>query len=154
MSGFSITEVPVAAGLLGLCPLPATPEAVAQLLAWHPALVLSLTEAEEMAGLGAAGLPQALAQAGIGWRHLPITDYDVPHPSAETLPLLAEISYSLASGGRVVVHCRGGCGRTGMIALRLMLDAGEAAGPALLRLRSLRPCAIETDAQLRWATSP
>ena len=38
-----------------------------------------------------------------------------------------------------------------MIALRLMIEAGEAAGPALKRLRALRPCAIETEAQMDWA---
>jgi len=51
------------------------------------------------------------------------------------------------------VHCRGGCGRSGMIALRLMIEIGEAADDALARLRAVRPCAVETPQQLRWATA-
>jgi len=38
-----------------------------------------------------------------------------------------------------------------MAVLRLMIEAGEEAGDALARLRSLRPCAIETHAQMAWA---
>ena len=50
-----------------------------------------------------------------------------------------------------MIHCFGGCGRSGMAALRLMVEAGEDADEALERLRAVRPCAVETDAQLRWA---
>jgi hypothetical protein len=35
--------------------------------------------------------------------------------------------------------------------LRLMIEAGEASDAALERLRKTRPCAVETDAQRRWA---
>ena len=52
----------------------------------------------------------------------------------------------------MVVHCMGGCGRSGMILLRLMIDAGETPDSALARLRTARPCAVETKAQMRWAT--
>ena len=58
---------------------------------------------------------------------------------------------ALRGGGRVLVHCRGGCGRSGMVALRLMIEAGEAPDEALSRLRSVRPCAVETKAQMGWA---
>jgi hypothetical protein len=39
-----------------------------------------------------------------------------------------------------------------MIALRLMVEDGEAPDAALARLRAARPCAVETNAQMRWAT--
>jgi hypothetical protein len=38
-----------------------------------------------------------------------------------------------------------------MAVLRVMIAAGEDADAALLRLRTVRPCAIETDAQMQWA---
>ena len=44
-----------------------------------------------------------------------------------------------------------GCGRAGMMVLRLMIAAGEEANTALVRLRAARPCAVETDDQMRWA---
>jgi hypothetical protein len=33
----------------------------------------------------------------------------------------------------------------------LMIEMGEDADDALTRLRAVRPCAVETDAQLAWA---
>ena len=60
----------------------------------------------------------------------------------------------LSSGGGVLAHCYGGCGRSGMAVLRLMVEAGEDAQAALIRLRAVRPCAVETEAQLAWATAP
>ena len=38
-----------------------------------------------------------------------------------------------------------------MAALRLMIEAGEKPDRALVRLRALRPCAVETEEQLYWA---
>ena len=54
----------------------------------------------------------------------------------------------------VLVHCFGGCGRSGMLVLRVMIEAGEPAGTALKRLRQVRPCAVETEAQMAWAVQP
>lgn len=87
------------------------------------------------------------------WRHLPVTDFGVPGPdSAAAWPALAaEALAVLAAGGRVLVHCHGGCGRSGMVALRLMIGTGEGAEAALARLRAVRPCAVETGAQMEWA---
>ena len=58
---------------------------------------------------------------------------------------------ALRGGGRVLIHCMGGCGRSGMAALKLMVACGELPGPALARLRMVRPCAVETEEQLLWA---
>ena len=41
-----------------------------------------------------------------------------------------------------------------MAVLRLMFEAGEDAQAALIRLRAVRPCAVETEAQLAWASAP
>ncbi|MFX0541249.1 protein-tyrosine phosphatase family protein [Roseovarius sp. S4756] len=57
---------------------------------------------------------------------------------------------ALRGGGRVLFHCPGGCGRSGMAALRLMIAAAEAPDAAQERLRARRPCAVETSAQMRW----
>lgn len=124
---------------------------LATLLAARPDLVLSLTEAAEMERVGAAGLPEALAAAGVVWRHVPVKDYGVPEagwPDAE-----AAARDVLARGGRVHVHCMAGCGRSGAAVLRLMVASGEAPAAALARLRSVRPCAVETPAQYDWATT-
>jgi len=144
---FLISEIAVGGGVLGLCPLPQAGD-VAALRDWRADLVLTLVEPAESAALS-PDLAGALAAAGIGQRLFPIADYSVP--VGDWAGLSADLHAALAQGGRIVVHCRGGCGRTGMIALRLMVEFGEAPAVALARLRSVRPCAVETDAQGAWA---
>lgn len=153
----TIAAVPVAGGVLALGPMPGRGGAyaadLADLRAFGPALVLSMTPLAELAGKGAGGLPADLEDAGIGWRHLPVTDFGTPDAtvSAAWPALAAEVLAVLQGGGRVFVHCMGGCGRSGMAVLRLMVEAGEAPEAALHRLRAVRPCAVETEAQFRWA---
>ena len=156
MSGFGIAELAAGGGTLGLCPMPGRSGDYAADLAairrWAPGLVVTMATAAELE-LSAAGLAGDLAAAGHVWRHLPVADF-----AAESVALLrgwrdvsAEARGLLAGGGRVLFHCLGGCGRSGMAVLRLMVEAGEAPEAALARLRRVRPCAVETDDQYRWA---
>jgi protein-tyrosine phosphatase len=91
-----------------------------------------------------------LLAAGIGWLHLPVTDFGVPE-GMDWAGVHNETRSVLANSGRVLIHCFGGCGRSGMMVLRMMIAAGETGDAALARLRQIRPCAVETDAQLAWA---
>ena len=157
MAGFGIAEVDAMGGRLGLCPMPGAggdyAGDLAAVLDWSPAMVVTLATAQEVGDAGAAGLPADLARAGIAWRHLPVADF-----AAESVALMLhwrnvshEALAQLAAGAGVLFHCRGGCGRSGMAVLRLMVEAGEAPEAALARLRAVRPCAVETEAQYAWA---
>lgn len=156
----TIASLPVGRGTLALSPMPGRGASyaadLADLLALGPALVLSMTTTEELAARGAGSLPADLARHGIAWRHLPIADFGAPDDQTAALwPAVAgQALAALASGGRVLVHCMGGCGRSGMAVLRLMVEAGEQPPAALARLRAVRPCAVETDAQYEWAANP
>lgn len=148
---FIIAPLQLRAGTLALCPLPRDAADRSQIAAFAPDLVLTMTETAEMAELGAADLPDWLARQGIGWRHFPVADFSTPPEGADWPALKAEAEAVLARGGRVLAHCRGGLGRSGMVALRLMIEAGEAPEAALARLRAVRPGAVETEAQFAWA---
>ena len=122
---------------------------------WKPSLVITATTRGELADAQVEILSKDIPESGARWLHMPIVDYGTPDerfmekwPDASAATLSA-----LKGGGRVLIHCKGGCGRSGMLALRLMVEAGEEAVDALMRLRKIRPCAIETDAQLRWAVT-
>ncbi len=157
MSDLVIHALPVGGGILAIAPLPGGgghyPADLEHMREWRPALVISLTPRAEMVAHGSEGLGQDMQERGARWVHFPIPDFGVPDSDVnKSWPQLsAHARKALAGGGRVLVHCRGGCGRSGMIALRLMIEAGEAAGPALKRLRGVRACAIETDAQMEWS---
>lgn len=157
MSDFIIYALRVGGGTLALAPLPGAGGDYAADLAhicdWKPAIVVSLTTPAEMLSAGAETFGNDVQEAGTRWVAFPIPDFGVPDASQIEAWTKAshDISRALAGGGRVLVHCRGGCGRSGMVALRLMIAQGEEPEAALERLRHIRPCAVETEAQLRWA---
>lgn len=156
--GLAIAKLAVGGGVLAICPMPGRGGTygadLAVLRAFAPDLVLSMTPLDEMEALGAGGLGRDLEAEGIGWLHLPVGDYGVPEGAVAALwpEVAARVRQVLAGEGRVLVHCMGGCGRSGMAALRLMVEAGEAPDAALARLRAVRPCAVETQAQFDWAS--
>lgn len=153
----TIAELALGGGILALSPMPGRGGAyqadLRDLLCFGPALVLTMTTGEELASKEAETLPADLARNGVVWLHLPIVDFGAP--DVATAALWPEASLRarevLAKGGKVLVHCMGGCGRSGMAVLRLMVEAGEAPHSALSRLRAARPCAVETEAQFDWA---
>ena len=159
---FSISALPVFHGEIGLCPLPGRfspfAEDLEYIVNWSPSLVVSLVEEHEFGPVGSRRLQTALTSQRIDWRAYPIKDFATPEADDVTSgnetwrPLIQQSLGLLKSGERVLFHCYGGCGRSGMFMLRAMCDAGEQAEHALSRLRAIRACAVETDAQLAWAT--
>jgi protein-tyrosine phosphatase len=157
MDAFVIHALPVAGGILAIAPIPGRAGRYAEDLQhirdWKPAMVISMTTQEELDESGAGDLGPHLQDSGTRWAHLPVLDFGQPDSQVEERWHAASRTAlsALHGGGRVLIHCKGGCGRSGMAALRLMIEAGEETHAALKRLRALRPCAVETDEQLRWA---
>jgi protein-tyrosine phosphatase len=157
MTDFSISDVSAGLGRIGICPMPGRYRAygldMTTIRDWQPDLVLSMTELHELEGAGAADLETDLASSGCDWLHLPITDFGAP--TGETLAnwpaASAQTRKVLRSHGRVLAHCFGGCGRSGMAIVRILVEMGEPPEKALARLRAVRACAVETEAQLMWA---
>ncbi len=157
-SPFPIATLSVAGGgRIGVCPLPGKGGALtadlAAVLAWKPAVVVSMTEASEMEAAGSTSLGGKLEGSGVKWVHLPVRDYGgLSEENAKAWPELSSALHRhLDRGEGVLVHCRGGQGRSGMIALRLMAERGEAPAAGLARLRAARPGAVETAEQYAWA---
>lgn len=144
-------------GLVGLAPLPGRGgelmNDIGRIQGWGATMVVSLTTLEEMTDKGVVELGQTLEGKGVKWRHFPVADFGAPSAVvAERWTLISgEARATLKSGGNVLFHCHGGCGRSGMAVLRVMVEAGLPASDALSALRAVRPCAIETDAQMEWA---
>lgn len=156
---FAIYPLQVGAGHIGLSPIPGRfgsyEDNLSAVLNWGPDLVLTMTTQTELDRMGARDLGADLQSAGIAWRHLPIVDFGAPDEkiSAAWGEVSALAAVTLAKGGKILSHCFGGCGRSGMAAVRIMVEAGETPEAALARLRVVRPCAVETDAQFNWASN-
>ena len=117
---------------------------------WGAKLVLTLVEAHELIALGVPELGDAVKQRGMAWLHLPIADYSIPGDDFEQAWLNhgAQIRALLRNGDDVLVHCKGGLGRAGMIAARLLAELGMAPDDAIRTVRRERRGAIETPSQL------
>lgn len=117
---------------------------------WGAVAVVTLTETHELHALGVPQLDAEVRARHMDWLHLPIVDVSVP--SAEFEGRWAQVGEGLRarlrSGFDIVVHCKGGLGRAGLVAARLMVELGVPPKNAVGTLRAARPGAIETKAQL------
>lgn len=157
--------IPGAAGLIGLsfCPgkcqchalsghwqrdLDRDLQAVA---AWGANAVVNLMEDHEMHALGVADT-RARMPAGIEYIRLPIPDMGIPDVrwEREWRETGAALRSTLLRGGRVFVHCKGGLGRTGVVAARLLVEFGVAPAQAVSLVRQARPGTIETAQQVDY----
>lgn len=120
--------------------------------AWGAVAVVSLVEAHELKALGVADLGTEVRARHMEWLHLPIADVSVPDAGFEQLWVQAGegLRNRLRAGFDIVVHCKGGLGRAGLTAARLMVELGVPAVDAVSAVRQVRPGAIETKAQLAF----
>jgi ADP-ribosyl-[dinitrogen reductase] hydrolase len=116
---------------------------------WGATALVTLMELHELERLGVSGLGEAAVVQGLDWYHLPIRDVSIPSATfeAEWVDAGRVLRSRLMGGESVVVHCRGGLGRTGLIAARLLVELGEVPVSALQRVRAARPGAVETMEQ-------
>ena len=119
---------------------------------WEADIVISLTETEEMARLGAGDLGGALREAGIEWLHLPIRDVAAPAPDwhAKWRSASGRVHQRLEAGGRVMIHCRAGLERTAVAAALLQCERGESLADALHVIAHARGGAGPLPHQRRW----
>ena len=116
---------------------------------WGACALVTLMEIHELVHLGVADIGAITESLGITWYHLPIRDVSIPGSDFEYAWQTAgkALRKRLQDGNRIVVHCRGGLGRTGVIAARLLIELGEGPDKALRRVRAVRPGAVETREQ-------
>jgi atypical dual specificity phosphatase len=78
--------------------------------------------------------------------HFPIRDMGVPS-MAMAATFAWRIARKLAAGRVVVVHCRGGLGRTGLVLALVLMTQGQPASAALEFVRSIQPLYVQTERQ-------
>eukprot|EP00727_Mastigamoeba_balamuthi_P007432 m51a1_g3309 putative protein kinase domain containing protein (793) ;mRNA; f:327511-333638 len=113
-------------------------------------LLVTLLEPGEMQRLGIETLPQRAQELGMASILFSIRDRWIPESMQEFSLLVDRVSRSLYEGQRVVIHCGGGMGRTGMLAVATLLWLGTADSviEAVAMTQSVRPGTIRNPLQL------
>ncbi|MDD7910855.1 MULTISPECIES: hypothetical protein [Pseudovibrio] len=154
---YKIASIPLPNGSrIGIAPQPGLRNPLSDdldvITNWYPQMLVSLTEPSEALDARSAPMSLMLEDRGIEWVQFPIRDFDVPSPVMTQFwaEVSARIHDCLCHGGSVLLHCRGGMGRSGMVALRLLRERGLSRRRSLGMVRSAQPGAIETEPQLNW----
>jgi ADP-ribosyl-[dinitrogen reductase] hydrolase len=125
---------------------------MAVVASWGAALVVTLVEDHELTSLDVEALGATVARHHMDWLHLPIRDVSVPDAAFEAAwaQVGPGIRDRLAAGFDVLVHCKGGLGRAGLAACRMLIDTGAQPEAALATVRQARPGAVETLSQEQY----
>ena len=126
---------------------------VAAIRQWGANLVISLIEDAEFSELRVEKLPDMLREANVEWMHMPIADYAAPNLGFDLRweTLGPQVQARLNQGERILVHCKGGLGRAGTIAAKLLIERGISVDEAMQLVRKTRsPEAIQTTEQEQY----
>ena len=126
---------------------------LAAIRTWGATHLVTLIEDHEFDELDVRALPERAEAHGLRWHHLPIHDQCAPDAAFDSLweGILPILETALRRGEAVVVHCKGGLGRAGTVAARLLMELtpGLEVADAMRAVRSVRHGAIESRAQER-----
>ena len=116
---------------------------------WGARTLVTLMESHELEALHVPTLGDVAETTGLDWLHLPIRDVSIPDKRFEHRwpPVSTQLIDKLGRDESIVIHCKGGLGRTGLVAAVLLVHQGMSPDSALLKVREARPGAIETREQ-------
>jgi len=156
---YDLLSIPGIKGKLIFTPCPGTKnsslaDSLATLKQAGASAVISLMPASEQAANGAEDIGKQCQVQDMAWFHLPVADEQVPLEDfgqgwkASKQSILERLN----AGQDIAIHCKGGSGRTGLIAARIMIEAGIPRADAIALVQALRPKAIQHPALLNWLT--
>ena len=142
-------------GKLGVMARPRGGEWLAQEVdGWHQlsvSTVVSLLRPEESRELGLAEEAVLCSARGMRFVSHPIEDRGVPAFPAKFRVLAQDLASQVRTRAAVVIHCRAGIGRSGLLAATVLAELGlpvKSAFPAVSRARRLQ--CPDTREQAEW----
>jgi protein-tyrosine phosphatase len=113
--------------------------------------VVSLLEPEEVEQLNLKDESRLVRRERLKFRSFPIPDRNIPQSRDSARSLISNLSDALQKGKRVLIHCRQGVGRSGMIAAAVLMDGGVEMHGAIGLVREARGVEVpETPEQFEW----
>jgi protein-tyrosine phosphatase len=143
-------------GRLAVAPRPRHADWLAdEIRSWEGAgvdTVVSLLCDDEIAELELQNEAGFCADYGIEFLRFPIKDRGVPESAKDARAFVSDLSHRLSEGLAVLVHCRAGIGRTGMIAACCLIASGMTPDDAFARIAEAPGTRVpDTEDQRRWA---
>lgn len=139
---------------IGLTPCPGTkdsslPEALGYLKEQGISAVLTLMTQEELEKNQVEAMEAEANKLGMKWFHLPIADDEGPAEAFLTAwkssgPQVHELLNNRQS---IAIHCKGGSGRTGLVAAQIMLERGMDLEKIIPMIKEHRPGAFTSPLQ-------
>ena len=116
--------------------------------------LVSLIEPFEYRLLHIVALPARARAASIAQTRFAIRDVDIPRPTQRNayIALIRGIVGNLRDGETVVIHCRGGVGRSGTVATSILNARGHTPAQAVRRVRDARVPYAVSRKQLGWVS--
>lgn len=113
-------------------------------------ILLSLLELSEQYELGLSKQAYYCEKYGIRSINLPIPDRGLPS-TPKAVELVKQLQQQLDQGEHIVIHCRAGIGRTGIIAGAVLVASGVAPQTALQIISDTRKVQVpDTEEQAAW----
>lgn len=106
--------------------------------------LITLMPAAELASHQAQALGDYCHATGLVWFHCPIEDDHAPQADFFSAWQQAGsvVHQLLTEGKTVAIHCKGGSGRTGLMAAQILLERGLSKDVVKSKVQALRPYAL------------
>lgn len=148
---------PTEHGTLLLTPCPGTLErdlgcALEDMKAAGATAVVTLMTGLELSKNQVEGMQEQCLAAGLAWFHLPVEDEGAPSDEFAQAwkRASADVHKRLDNNEAVAIHCKGGSGRTGVVAAQILMERGAAMEEAVNQVKALRPNAFAHAVQVEY----
>ena len=146
-------------GAMLLTPCPGTRnvsalESLQQLQHAGAVAVVTMMPMEELHKNNQASLPELCSNRGLRWFHLPIEDDHAPEEDFEAAWDIhkGHLIGHLKAGDTIALHCKGGTGRTGLVAALILQELGCSTAEATQAVQTVKPKSLQIPSQVSYLT--
>lgn len=115
-------------------------------------LLITLLQPAELGQLAIPDLPSQIQRYGMQNHWFPIQDFGTPTSMTGLVELVKTIWATVNQGKTVVVHCKAGLGRSGLVTASCLVALGYSPEAAFKQVRRTRPGSVETFDQEQYVS--